>query len=250
MSSFIEVKAIGWSGGETFELAMVARMSYGKNPFELSEAYAELWSEEQISEETRDERIRAFNKASLKTVETCFKCGHLSVFEFAEITYWIHCPIYVARQLMRYRNASYIERSLRRCAPLPPDEGQDEEINELYANSLTSYIFLHDTSKKKKKELARAALTLAAPTEFLMKVDFRELFHIFDERLSKEAQSETRECVLQMYKQFEEYNPDIAEMYRKKRELQGDDFLGTKSFSKPDGDAIASVDAGVDDYGN
>ncbi len=224
MGSFIQVKYFSREGTQP-DLAAVARMSYGKDPFAVYEEETAIWESKDEFDDEMAERLRDFNEKNLKTVETCFKCGHLSIFEFASLTFWIHCPIYVARQLMRYRNASYIERSLRRCAPLPPDEGQDEEINELYANSLTSYIFLHDTSKTKKKEVARAALTLAAPTEFLMKVDLRELFHIFDERLTKAAQEDTRECVAQMYGVFQENFPDLADMYQRQRELQGDDFF-------------------------
>ena len=223
MGSFIQVKYFSREGTQP-DLAAVARMSYGKDPFAVYEEEAAIWESKDEFDDEMAERLRDFNAKNLKTVETCFKCGHLSIFEFASLTFWIHCPIYVARQLMRYRAASYIERSLRRCDPLPPDDGQDEQINGIYADSLVRYNALRD-DRKTKKELARAALTLATPTEFLMKTDLRELFHIFDERLTKAAQEDTRECVFKMYGVFQENFPDLADMYQRRRELQGDDFF-------------------------
>lgn len=46
-----------------------------------------------------------------KTLRFCVKAGHLSILEFAQLVFRIECPIFVARQLMRYRNASYGEES-------------------------------------------------------------------------------------------------------------------------------------------
>lgn len=221
MGSFIQVKYFSREGTQT-DLAAVARISYGKDPFAIYEEEAAIWESKDEFDDEMAERLRDFNAKNLKTVETCFKCGHLSIFEFASLTFWIHCPIYVARQLMRYRNASYIERSLRRCDPLPADDDQETVANRFYNESIEHYNHLLECYKK---EFARSALTLATPTEFLMKTDLRELFHIFDERLTKAAQDDTRECVFKMYGVFQENFPDLADMYQRKRELQGDDFF-------------------------
>lgn len=180
------------ASGTLAKLADVARVSFGKNPCKI--------------DSTRNEN-------DYKLVETCFRLRHLSVFEFANIAFWVHCPIFVARQLMRYRCASYIERSLRRCEPLPVESALETEvIDDYYDASLTAYRDLQEAGVK--KEQARCVLTLASPTEFLMQVSLRELFHIFDERLDKTAQAETRGCVEQMFEKFTEYFPEISRIYK------------------------------------
>ena len=135
------------------KLAKIIRLSYG------------------LDKESELERDRA-------TIRNCFNAGHMSVFEFVDATVLIECPIFVARQIMRYRCASYLERSLRRCEPLEANS----EYQDLIARGVS-------------RENARAVLPLSTQTQFYMKANLREWFHIFDERLSKGAQFETRELV-------------------------------------------------------
>lgn len=149
-----------------------------------------------------------------RLVSAIYKAGHLSVFEFADATYQIECPIFVARQLMRYRCASYIERSLRHCEPIPIVVGPRDKADDAYACGLSEYAkqLLHG----EKKEEARMVLPLASPTLFLWKMNVRELFHVFDERLATSAQSETREVVRQMYDQFKDAFPLCFNAYKSK----------------------------------
>lgn len=106
---------------------------------------------------------------------------HLSVLEFSNILYQIECPIYIARQLMRYRCSSFLERSLRVCGPMEGDAVLDD-----YKNAIESGM---------KREDARALLPLSTRTRFLWLVNLRELLHIADERLTPAAQSMTRDIV-------------------------------------------------------
>lgn len=106
---------------------------------------------------------------------------HLSVLEFSNILYQIECPIYIARQLMRYRCSSFLERSLRVCGPMEGDA-----VLEDYKNAIESGM---------KREDARALLPLSTRTRFLWLVNLRELLHIAEERLTPAAQSMTREIV-------------------------------------------------------
>ena len=143
-----------------------------------------------------------------RLIRACFNAGHLSVFEFADVTFQIECPIFIARQLMRYRCASYIERSLRRCEPLP-------ESDERLSRMTIPYRF--QLQNGEKKENARAFLPLGIQTRFLWKMNLRELFHVFDERLGRGVQPETKKLVGQMFKAFEEHFPILASCWKERR---------------------------------
>ena len=129
---------------------------------------------------------------------------HLSVLEFSNILYQIECPIYIARQLMRYRCSSYLERSLRVCGPMEGDA-----VLEEYKNAIESGM---------KREDARALLPLSTRTRFLWLLNLRELLHIADERLSPAAQPLTREIVQGMVGLAECYFPHVIEYWQETRE--------------------------------
>lgn len=125
-------------------------------------------------------------------LKSLYKMKHFSVFEFSGATFQIECPIYVARQLMRYRNASYIERSLRRCKPF--------EENDAYESAL---------SDGTKKEDARSCLPLSTKTRFLWKMNLREMLHVFDERLTPTTQPITRSVVESIFTESKKLFPVI-----------------------------------------
>ena len=106
----------------------------------------------------------------LELLRKIIRYKHLSVLEFSNILYQIECPIYIARQLMRYRCSSYLERSLRVCGPM---EGDD--VLEGYKDAIESGM---------KREDARALLPLSTRTRFLWLLNLRELLHIAEERLT------------------------------------------------------------------
>lgn len=121
------------------------------------------------------------NAKDLELLRKIILYRHLSVLEFSNILYQIECPIYIARQLMRYRCSSFLERSLRVCGPMEGDAVLDD-----YKNAIESGM---------KREDARALLPLSTRTRFLWLVNLRELLHIADERLTPAAQSMTRDIV-------------------------------------------------------
>ena len=49
----------------------------------------------------------------IRLAVNCFKRKHMSVFEFATLLFRVKCPIFVARQLIRHRNGTFMEKSLR-----------------------------------------------------------------------------------------------------------------------------------------
>ena len=128
---------------------------------------------------------------------------HLSVLEFSNILYQIECPIYIARQLMRYRCSSFLERSLRVCGPMEGDA-----VLEDYKNAIESGM---------KREDARALLPLSTRTRFLWLLNLRELLHIAEERLTPAAQHMTQCIVGAMVDIAEQEFPHVIEYWKEQR---------------------------------
>ena len=159
-----------------------------------------------------------------RTLRFCVKAKHWSILEFAQFVFKIECPIFVARQLMRYRNASYIERSLRYCTPTTREFMKEIEDPEAAATPYATIVqheeysrsVYDDLVKDERKELARAVLPLSTMTIYLRRVDLRELLHIFEERLTPQCQKETREVVAQMYSIVRPLYPIVFNAYGEK----------------------------------
>lgn len=171
--------------------------------------------------------LKACDAQAEKTLRFCVKSGHLSILEFAQLIFRIECPIFVARQLMRYRNASYIERSLRYCEPTTREWMKEIEDPEAAASVYSSIVAHEDYSRTvyddlvengARKEVARAVLPLSTQTVYLMRVDLRELLHICDERLTPYCQVETRGVVQQMYDIAKREYPIVFEEYERKKQ--------------------------------
>lgn len=147
----------------------------------------------------------------------CYKRKHLSVFEFADLVFDVECPIFIARQLMRHRNGTFMEKSLRCLSPsyeacqvkasyTEPISAEDDYV-EAYRSAVDLYDQL--VAGGERKEMARAVLPLSTPTEFLWRISLRSLFNVFEQRLHPSAQRETREVVKKMYEITDEYYPNI-----------------------------------------
>lgn len=123
--------------------------------------------------------------------------GHLVPFEHCAITYYLEVPIYVARQLVRYRTAVISERSLRYSeAASAEDELTRPIINEAYAAAFAQYSNL--VKNGVPYEEARSILPLATPTAMYYTMNLRNLMHLFDQRISDHAQRETRQAAERM----------------------------------------------------
>lgn len=144
------------------------------------------------------------NAKDLELLRKIILYRHLSVLEFSNILYQIECPIYIARQLMRYRCSSFLERSLRVCGPMEGDAALED-----YKNAIESGM---------KREDARALLPLSTRTRFLWLLNLRELLHIAEERLTPAAQSLTREVVQTMIDLARGYFPNVIEYWQESRE--------------------------------
>ena len=146
----------------------------------------------------------------------CFKQEHFSVLEFAEMVFLVRCPIFVARQLFRHRNGTFMEKSLRSLEPtqFKPTSYADETTTSAEDIYDHAYCVSYEAYKRllecgEQKERARAVLPLATPTEFLWKINLRSLLNVFEQRLDPAAQKETREVVGKMYQLVKPYFPNI-----------------------------------------
>ena len=159
------------------------------------------------------------------------KWGHLSPLEFAGVTYLVNCPIFVARQIMRHRTASYLERSLRYCTlsemvcDLPQELIDNPATGSTLSRAFRAYrdiieqgeeLIGEDTPPSEKKairgrynELARSVLPLSLETSFYVQFDLRNLLHFFDMRLADDVQLETRQVATAMLFQIRNIFPPI-----------------------------------------
>ena len=128
-------------------------------------------------------------------VKGLLKSKHLSVFEFADVTFRVKCPIFVARQLMRYRTGKYCEKSLR--ATGVERRAEEKDIFDVHFNSCVDF-YQALIAQGYRKEEARRVLPLDTPTAYYFKIDARNLLHLIEERSTAATQAETRETVAVM----------------------------------------------------
>ena len=146
---------------------------------------------------------------------------HLSPFEHAGITFYMEIPIFVARQLLRYRHISVNEMS-RRYTTENMIEFEFYLPSELY---MQNDFFDSDTPPAKmailqlveeyenyikqgvKPETARIILPVSLMTKLYFTVNIRELMHILHQRLQSEAQREIRQVAAILLDYFKEYFP-------------------------------------------
>ena len=193
------------------DLGQIARFCHAPIGEELdlhSYEYFPL-DDSEISVEAK-EQIDRFTRLAVN----CFKRGHMRVFEFTTLLFRVRCPIYVARQLVRHRNGTFMEKSLR-YLEAPDVMTVEPNYRAAYRDALDKYKALIQAGVR--KEQARAVLPLCTPTEFLWQISLRSLFNVFDQRLDACAQEETRALVQQMYDEAHEYYPHLLDAWKESR---------------------------------
>jgi len=146
------------------------------------------------------------HKQNEKLIRYLMKNKHTSPFEMVEYRFKIHCPIFVARQIVRHRTASINELSGRYTEYEPeyfiPDlerikgkgilnkQGSEGEVSEFAKKNFRKK--LESNSEKCHKdygkflnlgisnELARMTLPVNTYTTFIWKIDLHNLFHLRD----------------------------------------------------------------------
>ncbi len=131
-----------------------------------------------------------------RLIKALIQKEHWTPFEFVILQMEVKCPIFVARQWMRSRTWSFVERSRRYSSELPEfycpfGLGVNlEDFTESYDACADAYEELLRLGYG--KEIARCVLPVATYTTFVASVDLRNLTHFLKLRLDKAAQKEIR----------------------------------------------------------
>ena len=131
-------------------------------------------------------------EADRRLLRRLLRARHLTPFEASVFTFDVKCPIFVARQWIRHRIASYNEESLRYCVA-------------------------------ERSEQARAVLPLGTYTKFYWTVNANSLMNFLRLRLDKAAQWEIRQYGLTLLELVEEIMPVTFGIFRSQLESPGDD---------------------------
>ncbi|HHX65510.1 MAG TPA: FAD-dependent thymidylate synthase [Chloroflexi bacterium] len=145
---------------------------------------------------------------------------HNTVFEHAVFRFGVKCPLFVARQWMRHRIASYNEKSLRYCIADREYYVPQEALPFLdeYRQQIESSFDLYEKliSSGWKRERARGILGTAVYTEFIWTVNAWSLMNWLSKRLEPGAQWEHRQ-----------YARAILEIYREVMPITANAFVET-----------------------
>jgi thymidylate synthase (FAD) len=154
-----------------------------------------------------------------RLLEFLLKMGHTSPFEHSVFTFRVKAPIFVFRQWMRHRIASYVETSLRYVEKekeyyLPPlGEREREEYVRAVERAFEAYENLLEAGVR--KEVARCVLPFATYSQMIWTVNVRSLMNFFLLRLDFHAQREIREYAFAVFRIFKEKMPITAEVFER-----------------------------------
>jgi thymidylate synthase (FAD) len=179
--------------------------------------------------------------ADRKLIEYLLANGHLSPFEHSVFQFHVKCPIFVARQWMRHRIASYNEISARytevhdefympeafrgqdranKQGSIPTSALEQEKMLAIYDRaikaSFAAYKELLDAGAA--REMARLVLPVAQYTQFYWSVNARSLLNFIDLRTHEHAQLEIRQYANSIREIFAEKMPWTWEAYSKLHE--------------------------------
>lgn len=145
--------------------------------------------------------------------------GHMTPFEFFEVTFTLTTSRAVSHQLVRHRIASYMQESQRYCDyseelfVIPPkniERSQSDAVwnpwRQSVCQSANAYAAL--TSAGVRPEDARSVLPECTATKLYCKMNLREFRHFLDLRTSKAAWSEMQELAKKMRDAFTYKFPD------------------------------------------
>lgn len=155
-------------------------------------------------EEPTDARLKKFIKELLRN-------KHLVPFEHCVMTFHLCAPIFVFRQLFRYRTTAISEQSMRFCEAVPefylPDASDENScvFKRGYNRAWKDYQTL--LAAGEPRERARAVLPVAVFSRCLLTINLRNFLHVCEQRLKKEAQEETRFIVKRMFMLAREVYP-------------------------------------------
>lgn len=173
-------------------------------------------------------------------IQFLMRNGHTSPFEHGMFKFFVHAPIFVAREFMRHRTFSFNEES-GRYRQLQPvfyrplghrplvqsgkvgdynyDYGdaamRDEVFSAITNNSRDAYgWYMQLLNAGIAKEVARMVLPVNIFTSFYATVDPHNLMHFLDLRTAPDATYEIRIVANQMEQYFKEHMPVTWEAWK------------------------------------
>lgn len=155
--------------------------------------------------------------------------GHMTPFEFFEVTFAITTSRAVSHQIVRHRLASYMQESQRYCdysealyVIQPKNIARSKvDIREAWQKSVeqSAETYAALTAAGYRPEDARSVLPEATATKLYCKMNLREFRHFLDLRMSKSAWCEMQDLAKAMLDAFTYKFPD--ELYLISRVLEG-----------------------------
>lgn len=142
-------------------------------------------------------------------IDYLIRHGHTSPFAHTAFTFRLHIPIYVARQIMRHHvGFAWNELSLRYTKAKDYMWVDERRVNGVDI-MLDAYRYAQEAYENLIKlgnppEVARAVLPLGIYTKLVVTANLRALFNLWEQRLTKEAQEETRNVAQMMLDAVEE----------------------------------------------
>jgi thymidylate synthase (FAD) len=190
----------------SYELADIAVVSYGNH-----------------RKHSKEEKI--------DLVTRMWEMGHYSPFEFQQWIFFVETPLFTARQWMRHRTGSYLEKSLRYTklenmegyAKKNPDGSQDDEFNAIAYGiyDIASEAYKTLLEQGYKKEDARAVLPMGIYTQFYWRIDSRNLYNFLALRLAKDAQESIRREAFNVLEEIMKHDLDLYDLYVERLRKEG-----------------------------
>lgn len=172
-------------------------------------------------------------------IKNIIKNGHFSVLEHAYVNLIISgVSRSLTHQLVRHRLATFSQKSQRYVLEnnfeyiVPPTIKYNEKAIDLYKNLMkeirSTYAMLNNLGIK--KEDCRYILPNACYSEIGMTMNFRELLHVIDLRVSEKAQWEIRELFIEIWRQLFAMFPNVFNLnyfsyWSKDKRYKNDIFL-------------------------
>ena len=155
--------------------------------------------------------------------------GHLSIVEHASATFEIYCSRACSHQIVRHRIASYSQESQRYCEggdfeTIVPDAiAEDPDSMQVWETTMARIRWAYGQLREAGilKEDARFLLPNAAQTRLVVTMNFRELLHFFDLRISKGAQWEIRRIAAEMLLLVVDHAPSVFEPLLEQKQAEG-----------------------------
>lgn len=153
------------------------------------------------------------DESKLALIRTLIKRKHTSPLEHVSFTFKIESvPLYVMRHLVRHRIASWSETSFRHIEAtvgigfhVPLSMRKSKKTQRFLAAAVRLYEQLRDEDIP--KEDARTILPMALCTSAITTRNCRELLNLFEQRMHKSAQQDTRDVVTKMHRAVSAYLP-------------------------------------------